>query len=168
MKTSLKLLLCSMLILSCGGDREQTMKMDKSKNQPSPRKVMATVLGSLNKKLAEEGGLVVHNVTVGADSISFVFGLTDEAVALWRTTAATLERSPVLTWATISAELSLSGKEPGRYQTRLRGLKSLGPDNPRIVKTLAKQPAKSSGKSPLKAVPEGAEIQCQIIAVGIR
>jgi len=142
--------------------------MDESRNQPSPRKVMATVLGSLSTKLAEEGGLVVQNVTVGADSISFVFGLTDDAVALWRTAAATLERSPVLTWATISAELSLSGKEPGRYQTRLRGLKSLGPDNPLIVRTLAKQPAKSSGKSPLRAIPEGAEVNCQVMAVGIR
>jgi hypothetical protein len=165
----LGLLLCGLLLISCRTAEEKNIeRIKEGQARASAKKQNAMMMELLRTELAVNGGLVVEHARVLPDSVVFNLTLSEEAISTWEKATQKLGRPPLLAWATVSAEVSLPGEEPTTYQVRLSGFGNLGPNRPTTRITLPKRPARSSGDSPLLDLPEGAVLQCSVLAVRVK
>jgi hypothetical protein len=149
-------------------EERRTEGVKEGPARASARKQGAMMLESLRTGLVVNDGLVVESAQVTADSIVFRLTLSDESIAMWQKAESKLGRPPILAWATVSAEASLPGEEQRTYQIRLSGFGNVGTKRRTAKIALPKRPARTSGDSPLLALPEGTDLQCSVLAVRLK
>ncbi len=154
--------LVGLVMLTCGKSTPQG-----SEGQTAMTPAAKRALDALGAELVDNGGLVIEDVRIEADSIRATVRLTPAAVKAWEEVEGILGRAPSVPWVTVSVQLYRGGELVGKHSVRLGQVRALSPTQPTLHLALARRPTRS-GTPTAPPLPTDAHAECTVLGVRVQ